>query len=163
MGAYQAYAKTNIERAKLLMRDQARTRTWLIHDARIFVGDGSVIDRGSVLVRNGKIERIFTGDAPEAKSLDAETIEAAGKTLLPGLIDTHVHLGAPGIFPRLDGKATDSKPNPDDPIDHELAAYLYSGVTAVRSLGDSLQDMLKHRAAIASGSKLGAELFAVGP
>jgi imidazolonepropionase-like amidohydrolase/ABC-type polysaccharide/polyol phosphate export permease len=157
LGVYQGYAKTNIERAKVLQRDQARSRIWLIHDARIFIGDGSIIERGSVLVKNGKIERIFSGDAPEAKSLDAEAIEAAGKTLLPGFIDTHVHLGSPGIYTRDSFKDTDAA------IDRELAAYLYSGVTAVRSLGDNMQDMLKHRTNIASGSKLGAELFTVGP
>jgi imidazolonepropionase-like amidohydrolase/ABC-type polysaccharide/polyol phosphate export permease len=156
MGVWQAYSKTNLERAKLLLRDQARSRPWLIHDARIFVGDGSVIERGSVLVQDGKVARIFTGDAPDAKSLDADVIEAVGKTLLPGLIDAHVHLGSPGIFTR-------DTTSPDAAFDRELAAYLYSGVTAVKSVGDALDLSLKHRATIASGSRLGAELFLVGP
>ena len=45
MGVWQTQAKTNLERAKLLQRDLARGRTHLIHDARIFVGDGRVIER----------------------------------------------------------------------------------------------------------------------
>ncbi len=45
----------------------------------------------------------------------------------------------------------------------ELAAYLYSGVTAVRSAGDTTADVLKLRQRIASGERLGAELFIVGP
>jgi imidazolonepropionase-like amidohydrolase/ABC-type polysaccharide/polyol phosphate export permease len=156
MGVYQSYAKTNIERARLLVRDQARMRRWLIHDARIFVGDGTVLDRASVLVKDGRIEKIYRGDAPEAKSLDADPIEAAGKTLMPGLIDTHVHLGSAGVFTRENSA-------PDAAFDRELAAYLYSGVTAVKSVGDALDIALKHRATIASGSRLGAELFLVGP
>ena len=43
------------------------------------------------------------------------------------------------------------------------AALLYSGVTAARSMGDGLDASLKARAQIASGSKLGAQLFVCGP
>jgi imidazolonepropionase-like amidohydrolase/ABC-type multidrug transport system permease subunit len=159
LGAWQMHAKTNIAKAKVLGRDVQRSRTTLIRDARLFLGDGTVIDQGSVLIKDGKIAQIFTGPAPEAKALRADAIEAAGKTLLPGLIDVHVHLGSPGL-PITDPQFYQ---NPDANFDRELAAYLFSGVTAVKSAGDQLDMMLKHRATIASGEHLGAELFAVGP
>ena len=159
MGTWQAYAKSNLAKVQIQAHDLQRRRSWLIRDARLFLGDGSVVDRGSVLVRNGQIESIFTGDAPDAKTLKAESIEASGKTLLPGLIDVHVHLGATGGF--FDS-ATDYEPV-EKTMPRELAAYLYSGVTAVKSLGDSTSDVLKLRARIASGERLGAELFLVGP
>jgi imidazolonepropionase-like amidohydrolase len=44
-----------------------------------------------------------------------------------------------------------------------LQAYLYSGVTAVRSAGDSVDEMLKLRRLYGSGEKLGADLFLCGP
>jgi imidazolonepropionase-like amidohydrolase len=44
-----------------------------------------------------------------------------------------------------------------------LAAYLYSGITAVKSAGDPMNDVLKTRTLVNSGERLGAELFAVGP
>jgi imidazolonepropionase-like amidohydrolase len=44
-----------------------------------------------------------------------------------------------------------------------LAAYLYCGITAVRSTGDFLDQSLKLRALINSGEYLGAEFFAYGP
>ena len=53
-----------------------------------------------MLIKDGKIAEIYTGTAPDAKSLKAEAIDAAGKTLMPGLIDVHVHLGSPGGFLR---------------------------------------------------------------
>ncbi len=159
LGAWQMHAKTNIAKAKVLGRELQRNRTLLIRDARLFVGDGTVIDQGSVLIKGGKIAEIYTGPAPDAKSLRADLIEAAGKTLLPGLIDVHVHLGAPGL-PITDPKFYQ---DPDANFDRELAAYLFSGVTAVKSAGDELDMVLKHRATIASGERLGAELFAVGP
>jgi imidazolonepropionase-like amidohydrolase/ABC-type multidrug transport system permease subunit len=159
LGAWQMHAKTNIAKAKVLGRQAQRSRTALIRDARLFLGDGTVIDQGSVLIKDGKIAEIFMGPAPDAKSLRADAIEAAGKTLLPGLIDVHVHFGSPGI-PITDPQAY---ANPDATFDRELAAYLFSGVTAVKSAGDQLDMVLKHRATSASGEHLGAELFAVGP
>jgi imidazolonepropionase-like amidohydrolase len=159
MGAWQTHAKTNVTKAKVLMRDLQRSNAFLIRDARVFVGDGTVIERASVLVRDGKIAEIYTGTAPDADALKADAVEAAGKTLLPGLIDVHVHLDAPGT---ASSNPADYQ-NIDQNIDRELAAYLYSGVTAVKSAGDAVDQILKHRAAVASGEKLGAELFAVGP
>jgi len=159
MGAWQAHAKDNLAKNKIEERDLRRSRTLLIRDARLFIGDGQVIDRGSVLVKNGKIAEVFTGAAPDAKSLKADPIDAAGKTLLPGLIDVHVHLGSPGGFFEKQDEYQKVSRN----IDRELAAYLYSGVVAVKSTGDALDEVLKHRDMVNSGEKLGAELFLVGP
>ena len=159
LGAWQMHAKTNIAKAKVLGREIQRNRTALIRDARLFLGDGTVIDQGSVLIKDGKIVEIYTGPAPDAKSLRADSIEAAGKTLLPGLIDVHVHLASPGL-PISDPQFYQ---NPDGNFDRALAAYLFSGVTAVKSAGDQPDMVLKHRAAIASGERLGAELFAGEP
>ena len=80
-------------------------------------------------------------------------VEAAGKTVLPGLIDVHVHLAAPGEF----------YADPGARMLRNLAAYLYSGVTAVRSVGDPLELVLKVRSSVNSGERLGAELFTCGP
>jgi len=156
LGAWQMHAKTNIAKAKVLGRDAQRSRTALIRDARLFLGDGTVIDQGSVLIKDGKIAEIYMGPAPDAKSLRADAIEAAGKTLLPGLIDVQVHLSLPG-FPISDPQYFQ---NPDQNFDRELAAYLFSGTTAVRSVSDPAEVVLKHRATTASGESLGAELFA---
>jgi hypothetical protein len=159
LGAWQMHAKTNIARAKVLGRDVQRSRTALIRDARLFLGDGAVIDPGSVLIKDGKIAEIYRGPAPDAKSMRADAIEAAGKTLLPGLIDVHVHLGSPGL-PITDPQTYQ---NPDGNFDRELAAYLFSGVTAVKSAEDQPDIVLRHRATIASGERLGAELFVEEP
>ena len=158
LGAWQMHAKTNIAKAKVLGRDAQRSRTALIRDARLFLGDGTVIDQGSVLIKDGKIAEIYTGPAPDAKSLRADAIEAAGKTLLPGLIDVQVHLSLPG-FPITDPQYFQ---NPDPNLDRELAAYLFSGVTAVKSASDPPDMVARHQATIASGERLGAELFPEG-
>ena len=158
MGIYQARTKQNIEQAKILARAEARNRSVLFQNARIFVGNGTVIPNGAVLVRVGKIAQVFTAPPPDTKSLDADVVDAAGKTLMPGLIDMHVHIGAPGGVYRDPSKYADPSA-----AKRRLAAYLYSGITAVRSTGDWLNQSLQLRGEINSGKHLGAQFFACGP
>ncbi len=44
-----------------------------------------------------------------------------------------------------------------------LAAYLYSGVTTVRSVGDALDSALKVRSTVNSGEVLGSDFYTCGP
>jgi imidazolonepropionase-like amidohydrolase/ABC-type multidrug transport system permease subunit len=158
LGAWQVHARTGIAKTKMLNRQLARGDTFLIRGARIFVGDGKVIENGSVLVRGGKIAEVYDGDGPDPKTLKAETVEAAGKTILPGLIDVHIHLGAPGgLYPDM------SKYDAEKSMKRDLASYLYSGVTTVRSVGDGLDSAVRVRAAASSGEILGADLYTCGP
>jgi imidazolonepropionase-like amidohydrolase/ABC-type multidrug transport system permease subunit len=158
LGVYQSWSHQDLAKAKILARDIERGKTWLIQNARVFVGDGKVIESASVLIKGGKIAEIYEGNAPDPKTLKADVVEAAGKTLLPGLIDVHVHLGATGGFVE-DRNSFDQK----KAVEREMAAYLFCGVTAVRSAGDSVDDTLKVRKLFGSGEKLGTELFMCGP
>lgn len=63
--------------------------TILIQNGRIF--DGLNFLAGDILIRDGKIEII--GHCPEANA--SFTYDAAGKTVLPGLVDLHTHLRGP--------------------------------------------------------------------
>lgn len=158
LGTYQAYSRQELTKAKMIARETKRGRSWLIQNARIFVGNGKVIENGAILLRGGKVAEVYDGASPEAKSLNAEKIDAAGKTALPGLIDVHVHLGAPGGFYGDNARYGDPKNT-----ERALEAYLYSGVTAVRSVGDALDAMLKLRRTFGTGEKLGTELLFCGP
>src|ERR1039458_5712817 len=151
------HARTGIAKTKILNRQIARSETFLIRGARIFVGDGKVIENGSVLVRGGKIAAVYEGAGPDPKTLNAETVEAAGKTILPGLIDVHVHLGGPAGF-----YSDMSKYDPEKAMQRNLAAYLYSGVTTV-SVGDVLGGILTLRSTVNSGEILGSDLSTCGP
>lgn len=157
MGAWQAYSKESIARNKRFDRELSRRITFLVKNARIFTGDGTVIERGSVLFRDGKVAEIFTGEAPKASDLKAVEIEGAGKTLMPGLIDVHVHVGAGGGFWE---KASDY---PAKWPTRVLKAYLYSGVLAAKSAGDTLTSLLEARQRVQAGEEQGSELFVSGP
>lgn len=158
MGAYQAKTRENIERAKILTRQEERSRTVLFDNVRILVGNGTVIQNGAVLVKNGKIAEVFNAPPADTKALEADVLDESGKTLMPGLIDMHVHIGAFGGVYQDARKYAD--PNADK---RKLAAYLYSGITAVRSTGDWLNNSIKLKTLINSGEYLGTEFFACGP
>ncbi|HSV61843.1 MAG TPA: amidohydrolase family protein [Chthoniobacterales bacterium] len=158
LGIYQSWSRQDLAKAKILARDIERGKTWLIQNARIFVGDGKVIESASILIKGGKIAEIYEGNAPDPKTLKADVVEAAGKTVLPGLIDVHVHLGASGGF-----LEDFSKFDPKKATQRELQSYLFCGITSVRSAGDAIDDMLKVRKLFGSGEKLGTELFLCGP
>jgi imidazolonepropionase-like amidohydrolase/ABC-type multidrug transport system permease subunit len=158
MGIYQFRTKQNIEKAKLLQHAANRKRSILLQHVKIFVGNGTVIANGAVLIQNGKIERVFETSPAETESFHAEVIDESGKTLMPGLIDMHVHIGAPGGVYADAVKYADPKAG-----ERRLAAYLFSGVTAVRSTGDLLNEVLDLRKEMNSGKYDGAEFFSCGP
>src|SRR5579862_3184797 len=60
----------------------------LIRNVRVFDGE-HVLEHRSVLIENGKIKWVR---GPGAAVPDAQVIEGTGRTLLPGLIDAHVHM-----------------------------------------------------------------------
>jgi imidazolonepropionase-like amidohydrolase len=60
-----------------------------ITNAHIVVGNGNVIERGSIVVRGGKIASVTAG-APSSAS--GQTIDAKGMSAMPGFIDAHKHV-----------------------------------------------------------------------
>ena len=158
LGVYQARTGRSKLQNTIMTRNILRSRSYLFENVNIFVGDGRVIQGGSVLVRNGKIVEVYDIAPGNLSSLNAEVINDVGKTIVPGLIDMHVHIGAPG------GVYNDPSSYSDPELAmRRLAAYLYSGITAVRSTGDWLTNSLEWRREINSGAYLGAEPFICGP
>ncbi len=69
---------------------------------RILIRGGRVLDPGNldgrydILVEGGKIADIRLSGTTEIRDPDTRIIDAAGKWVVPGLIDMHVHLREPG-------------------------------------------------------------------
>lgn len=61
-----------------------------IKNGKLFTMAGGVIEKGSILIEDGKIVAI--GDKVEAPK-DAEVVDVQGKLVFPGFIDAHCHLG----------------------------------------------------------------------
>lgn len=102
----------------------AQTAAMLFEGARIIVGDGSVIDNGAILVEGGKITRV--GKAGEVQApASAARVNAAGKTVMPMMLDTHVHLSPLR-----------------DPLIRDLKRRAYWGVSAALSMGTDPYNLL---------------------
>jgi imidazolonepropionase-like amidohydrolase/ABC-type multidrug transport system permease subunit len=158
LGSWQAFSKEHLGENQALYRQLQRRDRFLIRNTRIFTGDGAVIENGSVFVQDGKIAEVYQGAPPDPEQIKAELIEGAGKTLLPGLIDAHIHLAASGGIGSTGGDGDFQLA-----MQHSADALLYSGVTAARSVGDGLDASLKLRKSIGTGARLGANLFVCGP
>ena len=68
----------------------ATAQDLLITNARIVVGDGTVIEQGSIVVRGGRIASVAQGRATAPAG--AQTIDARGLSAVPGFIDAHRHV-----------------------------------------------------------------------
>jgi imidazolonepropionase-like amidohydrolase len=111
-----------------------------IHAAHVLDGRGANLGEATVTVENGKISRIDKG-APAAPA----TYELGGATLMPGLIDAHVHLN--WYFNRQ-GRYH-SGGDGDTPAQSMLAmvengnATLMAGITTVQSPGAATDTLLR--------------------
>ena len=98
--------------------------------ARIIDGTGETpIEEGVLIVRDGEIETVGASDAVEVPA-DAERIDATGRTIIPGLINTHGHVN--------DVKGLQSDPSfyTEEHVLGQLGLYARYGVTTVVSLGE---------------------------
>lgn len=156
LGTLQLYSKDELRKAQALYRQLRRTESILIEDARIFVGDGRIIERGSVLVRDGRIVRVSPAGEPARPKAEI-VIPAAGKTLLPGLIDTFASVASTANRPQGEDEAI------PDRVHRALADMLYCGVTAVRAVDIPVELQPELREDAGAGTPLGAELFMASP
>lgn len=103
-----------------------------IHAAAMIDGRGHEQRDVVVTVRRGKIERVDVGSHPSAV-----TYELGQATLLPGLIDAHVH---PGWYINRDGALHNNRDS-ETPVEQALSragnlyATLMAGFTTIQSVG----------------------------
>jgi imidazolonepropionase-like amidohydrolase len=103
--------------------------------------DGKVLPNATVVIDGDKIERVAIGKQ-DATALGKQ-IDCAGKFVLPGYIDTHVHFFQSGdLFTRPDGTDLNSvRPYKDEVawvkghVNDVFARYLRSGITSVVDVG----------------------------
>ncbi len=127
-------------------QDQEKVAPIRIRAGRLLDGKGGVLRNATIVVRGTRIEKV------EAKSKLPPTYDLSRLTLMPGWIDTHVHIS--WHFDRNQRLSPDGSP-----LDAAGTAYatLMAGFTTVQSLG-ALSDR-DLRAAIARGLIPGPRLL----
>lgn len=140
----------------------------LIQNIRLWNGRSDAVDEGqSVVVKAGKIENIT--DVPPTE-FSGRVIDGQGKMLIPGLIDTHVHM--------LHDSGPELLTNPEALVEkfcadtNNLTEYnqdivrrgmlkLKSGTTTMRILGDGYYS-LKYRDDLSNWQIVGPRVFTAG-
>jgi imidazolonepropionase-like amidohydrolase len=112
-----------------------------------------------VLVSNGRIERV--GSASDAVPDGTPTIDVAGRTLIPGLIDAHVHLKAPPLEP-LPGAEPLWPQTPILFVASALTRLLRMGFTTVRDVGSYGDEVVAARQAMRYGAFEGPRVLTCG-
>jgi len=106
----------------------------LYEGERLITGDGSApIERGAFVVQNGHITAIGSQGAVTAPA-GATRVNLSGKTVMPAMINVHVHIG-------YEGYSTWGAQNytPQNVLDH-LQREAFYGTAATQSVGTSPVD-----------------------
>lgn len=142
---------------KYLTRPKKKKQSGIvIKNVHIIVGDGSELKNQSVYIKNNRIEKI-TSETLDLKNV--QVIDGTDKTLMPGLIDSHVHIQ--GINNRSDEDSNRFLAETVPEIFSER--ILPYGITTVKDLCAPRRFIYKLRDKINSGEITGPELLAVGP
>lgn len=125
----------------------AEAQSLVLTNARILDGKGGVIERGSIVVRDGKIASVAAG---AANVQGARVIDAGGMTVMPGFIDSHRHPIGQGA----DWLKTEAPTR--------MQEFLDAGFTTVLSAGDDPAIATQLRDQIGKGAMKGPRLIVLG-
>ena len=119
-----------------------------ITNARIVVGNGQVIERGSIVVRNGRILSIAEG---ASSATPAQAIDARGMTAMPGFIDAHRHI----ISGNADQWLKEQAPA-------RMQEFLDAGYTTLMSGGGPVPGIVELKQRIEKGELKGPRIITSG-
>ncbi len=136
----------------------------ILRPDRLFPSGGApVVDHPDVVVEGGRVTHVGAGRAPAALMDGADVVDLPGTTLLPGLIDAHVHLQLPADGSPILDVLDESDAVLGARTLHQAGVALRAGVTTVRDCGGrellavDLADEVERRAFAA------ARIVAPGP
>jgi len=133
----------------------------LIHAGRVIDGVANqTMSERTVVVDGGRIVAIESGY--RAPSPGDRVVDLKNSTLMPGLMDMHVHITSE--YSRTSELDRFKKDGPDVALDGAMFAErtLQAGFTTVRDLGDGFRASIALRNAINAGKLAGPRIFAAG-
>lgn len=138
----------------------AAAQTLINADALIDVESGKTIKDVAVLVEGNRIIRIADQGDIEVSD-DANVIDLSGKTLVPGLMDMHVHLTGDAADNFLASRGN-SVPRQTVKAVKNAEKTLMAGFTTVRNLGASGYSVIAVRDGVNAGEVPGPRIWAAG-
>lgn len=143
---------------------QAQTpavRTAIVGGTVIDGNGGAPIADAVVLIDGARITAVGPRSAV-AIPADARQIDARGRWIIPGMIDTNVHLSLYGGQNDRYETMAKYQPRQDDIVLEAAQIDLSYGITTVRDSYGALVPLTKVRDQIARGDKTGARILAAG-
>jgi imidazolonepropionase-like amidohydrolase len=127
-----------------------------LRDVRLIDGSGAAVrEHVSLLLRNGLIERVGDADMPVPKGTQVRDL--GGKTVIPGLISAHSHLGL-----LVDDAESSATGYTRENVTAQLRQFERYGVTTILSLGLNRDLVYQLRAEQQAGRLGGATIFTAG-
>ena len=122
--------------------------TALFRGARIVTMRGDeVIESGDILVRDNRIVAIGASGSVQAPA-NARVFDVRGKTIVPGFVDTHAHMGVrSGVHQQPWSYITN----------------LVYGVTTIRDPQTGTTDVLSYEDLVMTGEAIGPRIYSTGP
>ena len=130
----------------------------IVSAARLLdVRSGRLLEQPLVLVRAGRIVQVASGGKPVAASPSATRIDLPGMTLLPGLIDMHVHLDSDPTYGGYTSLQFSDRFWSMLAVPHAQKT-LAAGFTTVRNVGADAWNDVGLREAISEGKIVGPRI-----
>src|SRR5262245_3569359 len=138
----------------LICTAPADAQTTVLRGARVIDGTGGTpLDNATIVIRDGRITAVGPSANASVPEGAAEIVDYSGKTIIPGLISAHSHVG---IFVGLMAAAENYN---RDAILRQLKQLAAYGVTTVMSLGLNGPLFYELRPELHAGRVPGADLF----
>ena len=133
----------------------------VFRNGKIIVGDGEIIGKGTVAVHEKEL--VFVGPVKKFRPSSKDTIfDASGKTILPGLIDCHVHLCLDGSPDPMTSIAKESISTITLKAAQHVRLTIEAGVTTIRDMGGKDYIDIAIRDGIESGLLQGPRMVCSG-
>ncbi|MBM4351375.1 MAG: amidohydrolase family protein [Deltaproteobacteria bacterium] len=133
----------------------------LFKNGRVIIGNGEVIERGTVVV-DGQLVKSVGPSKKYPPSKKDTVFDVSGKTVLPGLIDAHIHICVDGSPDPITSLLKDSVPQLTLKAADHARRTLEAGVTTVRDMGGKDYIDLAIRDGIESGILQGPRMLCSG-
>lgn len=139
----------------------AHATTYISAKAMLDVNNGKIINTPLIQIDDGIITKITKGAPPQLQAGD-QHIELPELTLVPGLMDMHVHLTSDPTVPRTE-RIGQSVPRKAIKAAYFAEKTLMAGFTTLRNVGAEGYSVIAVRDGINAGDIVGPRIWAAGP